>query len=249
MERRAYVYSARWPFRDLSVLGQMSWIATGGGSMHIGLYLPGCTPDEVARHSGNRTVSLPDADGASDVCFDIQYSRRPQFHTTDDTDYFGEDGLYTLYPVLGISPAAIHAVCCRVAAAAPVSTVRSRFSAMTGGVVPCTPATTDAPVGDGQCGGLTIRILAAALSGSDVPLRDDAAAQRILGLPRPSLSHPLAPRVLAGYSPRSALEVLLERTPRVLGALEHGFEGAAASRPERARLLLPPLHALRASLV
>ena len=220
--RVAYIYSARWPVFDLSLLGRVSWLFTGGGSMHVGIYLPDCTDAEVARHSADRTLSLEQADGARHVCFDIGHDRRPRFQTTWNKDYFGMDGFYTLYPILCADAAAIHDVCCRVAKAQPYSTVRSRCSAITGGVIPCNAGTSSKLVGEGHCGGLCMRIIAAAKTGSDQALYDDATALRVLGIPQTSFSRPFVPRVLAGYTPRAALEAMLA-APRILGGMTHDF--------------------------
>ena len=53
---RAYLISAAWPVHRLSTLGQVSWVLTGGGSCHLGIFFAECTADAIAAHSTNPEI-------------------------------------------------------------------------------------------------------------------------------------------------------------------------------------------------
>ena len=233
MPPKAYVICAKWPVEDLTRIGQLSWYLTGGSDGHVGLFFPFWSTyksDEPWWH--DRALARQDVVQSTDhLCFDFLYNLKPRFHTLKNVEYWGENGYYTLHPIEVASAAEVLAVSKRVAALAPVNQWYYRWPALFGGVIPM-HRTNFAPgcVGPSSCGGLTMRILAAAITGSDAPLCDDGAAFRALHVDRQSFHSPFSPYSLTGLTPRMAIEALMgartEDGRPVLGDFVVGFEGA-----------------------
>ena len=238
-QRRAYLAQCEWPVGDLSAAGQLSWLFTGGGDGHLGIYIPYCNAAEVAAHTGNPLVSRFDAYGATHVNFDHGYDKYARFQTLSHTEYWGEPGrgFFALFPIECADAAAVHAACVEVAERRSYNALSYRFHTMVGGLVPRRPVVVgNDRVGPCNCGGLAVRIIAAAASGDDRALSDDAFAAATLGVPLWSLASPFAPSTLMGFGPRSALEALQGGSfggAPVLGDAVGDFSGAR--RAERYR--------------
>ena len=244
--RQAYIICAQWPVGELSRLGQLSWYLIGGGDGHVGLFFPYCSAEERRAHTGDAVVARHDVNEMVDhVCFDYLYNQKPRFHTLMNTEYWGTRGFYTLHPVNPqlVSFEALHRTCLRVARLQPVNQWWYRWPALVGGVVCCPGTEVDEGVAPCSCGGLVLRIVAAAMTESDAPLRDDGAALRALGIDRWSLHAPFSPYSLTGYTPRMALEALVAarvRGKRVLEDLVVGFDGAIAQQRRHAMAMPLP---------
>lgn len=237
---RAYVICARWPVEDLTRIGQLSWLLSGGSDGHVGLFYPFWnTYRDAEPWWHDHALAREDVVQTTDhLCFDILYNLKPRFHTLNNREYWGENGFFTLHPIEVASAAQVLAVSKRVAKIAPVNVWYNRWPALFGGVIPMN-RTKYPPgcVGPSSCGGLTMRILAAAITGSDAPLCDDGAAFRALHVDRQSFYAPFSPYSLTGLTPRMAIEALMGATTddgrRVLGDLVVGFEGAVEAERNR----------------
>lgn len=229
--RRAYVICAQWPVADLTILGQVSWLFTGGGDGHVGIFIPFCTAQEKVAHNNDVVAKLP-IRGADHVCFDYLYDLYARFHTPQHVEYWGERGFFTLHPILCAGAHEIHAMCVAAAEAKPYNSTGARLPAIFGGTVPCHATKVQEGVGLSSCGGLTMRIIASAVHGTTEPLRDDALTFRTIGVDQCGAGAPLSPWTLTGFTPRAALEAMQGAQATngrpVLGPFVLGFEGAIA---------------------
>ena len=228
---RAYLISATWPVHRLTTLGQVSWLLTGGGSCHLGIFFADCTPEAIAAHS-NALVSHKSARGQLDVTFDIFYDSRPIFQSWQNPSYYSKAGTYTLYR-LKVDAEKLHDACVRITEMRPKSLWYNRFNALFGGVLPMNAAVVKSGVGGGSCAGVTFRALALALSDDDRALTDDYYVFRTLGVQQVSCGHPFVPRRITGYTPRGALEALQASETLYVGNPIYGFPAAIAGRARR----------------
>ena len=203
---RAYLISATWPVHRLTTLGQISWVLTGGGSCHLGIFFTGCTPEAIAAHS-DTLVSHKSARGESEATWDVWYDSRPRFQSWTNPSYYSKAGAYVLYP-LDVDAEKLHQACVRITEMRPKSKWYNRFNALLGGVLPMNAAVVRSGVGGGSCAGVTFRALALALTDDDRALTDDYFVFRTLGVQQVSCGHPFVPRRITGYTPRGALEAL-----------------------------------------
>ena len=213
------------------VTGQISWLLTGGGSCHLGIFFTDCTPEAIAAHS-DTLVSHKSARGQAEVTFDIFYDSRPIFQSWTNKAYYSRFGTYTLY-ALDVDAEKLHAACVRIAELRPKSKWYNRFNALFGGVLPLNAAVVTSGVGGGSCAGVTFRALALALTDDDRALTDDFFVFRTLGVQQVSCGHPFVPRRITGYTPRGALEALQASETLWVGNPIYGFPAAIAGRAPR----------------
>tara|TARA_Y100000768_G_scaffold303821_1_gene237745 strand:- start:4204 stop:4980 length:777 start_codon:yes stop_codon:yes gene_type:complete len=223
-QRRAYVVAVDWPFRQLTTLGKLTDVFTGFAETHLGIFIPNCTPHEVAAHSVPN-VSDVTARNMRHVCFDYLADKYPRFQSTTNPSFWTDETRVWLYPILGVHATAVHSACEEVALLKPYNSTIYRLNPMLGGVWPfhCGSATSNG-VAQSHCAALTMRIVARARSGNVRAYTDDTAALNDLGVPIGGLEHPCAPQVLTGFKPRGALEAM--QTAGVLGNAVEGFERA-----------------------
>lgn len=225
---RAFLISATWPVHRLTTLGQVSWVLSGGGSCHLGVFFENCTLEAIASHS-NPLVSHKSARGQSDVTFDIFYDSRPIFQSWRNESYYSSAGAYVLYP-LDVDAEKLHEACVRITEMRPKSLWYNRFNALLGGVLPFNAAVVQSGVGGGSCAGVTFRALALALTDDDRALTDDFFVFRALGVQQVSCGHPFVPRRITGYTPRGALEALQASETLRVGNPIYGFPAAIGRR-------------------
>jgi len=231
---RAFLISATWPVHRLTTLGQISWVLTGGGSCHLGVFFTECTPEAIASHS-NPLVSHKSARGQSEATWDIWYTSRPIFQSWQNESYYSSAGAYILYP-LNVDAEKLHEACVRITEMRPKSLWYRRFNALFGGVLPLNAAVVTSGVGGGSCAGVTFRALALALTDDDRALTDDFFVFRTLGIRQVSCGHPFVPRRITGYTPRGALEALQASETLWVGNAVYGFPAAIGRRPRRVNL-------------
>ena len=229
---RAYLISATWPVHRLSTLGQVSWVLTGGGSCHLGIFFAECTADAIAAHSANPKIAHKTAFYQSEVSWDIWYDSRPKFQSWANKAYYSDFGTYTLY-ALNVDAEKLHDACVRITELAPKSKWYNRFNALFGGVLPLNAAVVTSGVGAGSCAGVTYRALALALTDDDRALTDDYFVLRTLGVQQVSCGHPFVPRRITGFTPRGALEALQASDTLWVGNPIYGFPAAILQTSER----------------
>ena len=179
---RAYLISAVWPLDRLTALGQVSWVLTGGGSCHLGIFFAECDADAIAAHSNDPTIAHETANGQSEVSWDIWYNSKPLFQSWQNPGYYSGAGTYTLYALLNVDAKKLHNACVRITEMAPVSKWYRRFNALFGGVLPLNAAVVKSGVGGGSCAGVAFRAIALALTDDDRALTDDFFVLRTLGV-------------------------------------------------------------------
>lgn len=223
-QRRAFVVAVDWPFHQLTTLGKLTDVFTGFTETHLGIFIPNCTPGEIAAHS-ELDVSDVTARGARHVCFDYLADRYPHFQSNTNPAFWTNEARVWLYPILGVHATAVHSACEEIARMKPYNSVSYRFNPMLGGIWPFHfGSATSNGVAQSHCAALTMRIVARARSGNTRAYTDDQVALEDLGVPMGGLANPCAPQVLTGFKPRGALEAML--TARVLGGAVEGFERA-----------------------
>jgi hypothetical protein len=221
MSRHAYVTVSKWPYHQLTDNGKLVSCCMGCTEDHVGIFIPCCTPDEVAAHS-EREVSHASAMGAKHVCFDYLSDRYPRFQSYSNQRYYTPEAEVWLYPIEGVDASEVHRVCLNVARLRPYNKEFYRCNAVCW-CVPCNacPSNTSA-VGQSTCTALTLRIIAAAKYGTH--LDDDGAVFKALGIDRFGCSHPFSPATLTGFAPRGTLEAL--QGASVVGRRVDGFLNA-----------------------
>ena len=234
---RAYLISAVWPVHRLTTLGQVSWVLTGGGSCHLGIFFTDCTPEAIAAHS-DPLIAHETAHGQPAVTWDIWYTSRPLFQSWTNKAYYSHFGTYTLY-ALDVDAEKLHAACVRITEMRPKSKWYNRFNALFGGVLPLNAAVVTSGVGGGSCAGVTFRALALALTDDDRALTDDFFVFRTLGVQQVSCGHPFVPRRITGYTPRGALEALQASETLWVGNPIYGFPAAIGMTRRGFQLRLP----------
>lgn len=234
---RAYLISAVWPVHRLTTLGQVSWVLTGGGSCHLGIFFTDCTPEAIAAHS-DPLIAHETAHGQPAVTWDIWYDSRPLFQSWTNKAYYSHFGTYTLY-ALDVDAEKLHAACVRITEMRPKSKWYQRFNALFGGVLPLNAAVVTSGVGGGSCAGVTFRALALALTDDDRALTDDFFVFRTLGVQQVSCGHPFVPRRITGYTPRGALEALQASETLWVGNPIYGFPAAIGMTRRGFQLRLP----------
>ena len=234
---RAYLISAVWPVHRLTTLGQVSWVLTGGGSCHLGIFFTDCTPEAIAAHS-DPLIAHETAHGQPAVTWDIWYDSRPLFQSWTNKAYYSHFGTYTLY-ALDVDAEKLHAACVRITEMRPKSKWYQRFNALFGGVLPLNAAVVTSGVGGGSCAGVTFRALALALTDDDRSLTDDFFVFRTLGVQQVSCGHPFVPRRITGYTPRGALEALQASETLWVGNPIYGFPAAIGMTRRGFQLRLP----------
>ena len=235
---RAYLISAVWPLDRLTALGQVSWVLTGGGSCHLGIFFAECDADAIAAHSNDPTIAHETANGQSEVSWDIWYNSKPLFQSWQNPGYYSGAGTYTLYALLNVDAKKLHNACVRITEMAPVSKWYRRFNALFGGVLPLNAAVVKSGVGGGSCAGVAFRAIALALTDDDRALTDDFFVLRTLGVQQVSCGHPFVPRRITGYTPRGALEALQASDTLRVGPPIYGFRAAIGRRWKSVKLPL-----------
>ena len=202
MDRAAYVVAARWPFDELTLVGRLTRPFVGSGWDHIGLRIDNCAPFEVEAHS-HPSVSLPNARGERNVCFDFVSSNSAVFHCPKRGDFFTARCETRTFRVLA-SASEVHRLCLLAARQRPKNGFWLRLNAALGGWLPfhtCPPRASPA-LGPSTCAALTLRIVVAASTGDSAAMVDDAAALRGAGSPPCRF-------VTTSMTPGEALEALL----------------------------------------
>ena len=224
MSRRAFVVLVDWPFNQINTLGKCTDLFTGFTENHVSIFVPCCSPKEIATHSAP-AVSDATARGKQHVSFDYLSDGYPRFQSCTNPRYWTDEASVWLYPILGASAEEVHAACAEVAIYRPHNSVIYRLNPALGGFFPfhCGLANSDR-VAQSHCATLSMRIVARARSGDQLAYTDDRAALRALGVPVGSLANPCSPSVLTGYKPRGALEAM--QSARVLGDAVQGFKRA-----------------------
>jgi len=224
MVRRAFVVVADWPYRQLSDAGKLTWCCSGGSENHVGIFIPCCTPEEIEAHSAP-DVSDPTGRGQQHVTFDFMMDKYPRFQSPDNPNYYTKEANTWLYPILDVDAADVHALCLRVARLRPYNHFLYRCNYLFFcWPTQCWCSNVD-ELGPMTCVAMTMRIIAAAKSGTAEPLTSDAATFRTLRMARLSCHDPCAPLVLTAYTPRAGLEAMQQGG--VVGRPIEGFEAAA----------------------
>jgi hypothetical protein len=218
MSRRAYVTVSKWPYAELTENGKLTSCCMGCTEDHVGIFIPCCTPEEVAAHS-EFEVSHQSARGAKHVCFDYLSDRYPRFQSYKNERYYTPEAEVWLYPIVDVDAADVHRVCLNVARMRPYNREFYRCNAICW-CMPCNccPSNTS-EVAQSTCTSLTLRIIAAAKAGA--PFDDDTAVFDALGIDRFGCSTPFAPAILTAFAPRGTLEALQEA--RLVGTRVEGF--------------------------
>ena len=223
MTRRAFIVVAKWPYRQLSDAGRITWCCTGGTENHIGIFIPCCSADEIRAHS-EPLLSHPTARGSANVVFDYMMDLKPRFQSPDNDQYYTKSCNVWLYPILDVDAAQVHAACLEVARWAPTN----RFCYRWNGVCWCWPFncwwSSSEYIGPTTCVSMSLRIIARARAGSKEPYISDRAAFNALKTQRFGCANLCAPSMLSGHSPRSALEALQQS--EIVGRPVDSFEAA-----------------------
>lgn len=217
-ELEAYLYSVYWPVENLTSLGKLSWFLTGGGAGHLGIVFKNV--DQRLRDQ-LRQINIGDESAFTSeiVSFDVCWNQKPGFQRFNRVGYFGQYPTFQYYQLFdGDSYFAMNLfkACQEIAALLPKCEWYHRFTALFGGVIPLN-ALRSSPVNASNCASITMRAIALAMQSSQflwssnpaVVLSDDLAAMRVLGLQQPDFRHPFESRRLAGFTPRAALESML----------------------------------------
>jgi hypothetical protein len=215
----------------MTKVGKVTSCFLDGGDAHVGILIPCCTPAEVRAHS-DPAVSHETARQSRHVTFDYMMDKRPYFQGADNRAYWTPESQTDCFPILGVDAAEVHALCVRVSLAGPYNAIPLRFNALLGGWCPChTWCSTTPEVGPSTCVALTMRVVAAARSGSDAPLVDDEAAFRALDIPAGECC---GPQVLTAYTPEAAVAAM--RAAQVVGQGVGELDAAIATCAGRSPL-------------
>ena len=226
MSRRAFVVIGKWPFSQLTTVGQLTSCCSGSTENHIGVFIPCCTPDEIAAHS-KVGVSEPSARGAQHVTFDFMIDKFPRFQSSTNPRYWTEEAEIYCYPILDVDAAEIHKACLEAAQIRPYNNDCYRVNGLCGGCWPCHCWPSNTPLmAPSTCVALTLRIIARARAQSVDPFTSDAETLRVLGIPRWSCTNPCGAGALVGMRPRGGLEYM--QAASVIGSALQGFERAIA---------------------
>lgn len=231
MVRRTFLVVTDWPRRQLTTVGKVTDCCTGGTEDHVGIFVPCCTPEEVARHSVSSLYAHADyahesAKGEQHVVFDYMTDLRPRFQSWRNGRYYTPESRAWLYPILGVDAADVHSACLEAVNVRP----RNRWWFRCGAVCWCCACghcrNGSSAMAPSTCVALSLRIVARARSGSSRAFASDAFVFEQLGLQRFSCGAPCAPSALTGHTPRSGLEAM--QAAGLLGAPVDGFAAAIA---------------------
>lgn len=223
MERRAYVVAARWPRKSLTCVGKLTSCYTCGQINHVGIYIPHCTDDEIDAHS-NPAISHKSARGAKHITFDFLYQKLPKFQSVYNKDYWSADCKIVCYPIMNVTAARVHEVCVCVAFERPYNNTLFRVNRLVCcGLLPChIIPSNSAMIAQSHCGVLSMRIMAAAKSGTNEPLKSDDLTRLMLNIPEQKFLG-LYFRVLTSYTPGELVKLM--REARAIGNPEGTFPG------------------------
>lgn len=223
--RRAFIVVGQWPLYQLTDIGKLTYLFSGGTEGHVGIFIPCCTPAEVEAHSKLK-VSEPSARGAKHVTFDYMWDKFPRFQASTNSAYWTPEAMLFCYPILGVDAADVHRACLEAADIRPYNHGLYRINGLLGGCWPCSCWPSNTPLmAQSTCVALTMRIIARAKSKSLEPFTSDAETLRVLGIPSWSCSNPWGAGALVGFRPRGALEAMQQAS--VVGRPVEGFKRAA----------------------
>lgn len=224
MSRRAFIVVGKWPYYQLTTIGQVTFCCTGGTEGHIGIFIPCCTPEEIEAHSRLK-VSEPSARGAKHVTFDYMLDKYPRFQSSTNPMYWTDEADIYCYPILDVDAAEVHKACMEAAEIRPFNNGCYRINGLCGGCWPCHTWPSNTPLmGQSTCVALTMRIIARAKSRSVKSFTSDAETLRVLGIPTCGCSNPCGAGALTGFRPRGALEAM--QRAAVVGRAMEGFARA-----------------------
>ena len=224
-ELEAYLYSVYWPLENLTPLGKLSWFLTGGGAGHLGIVFKNVDP-RLRDQLRQIQIGHGSAFTSEIVSFDVSWNQKPEFQGFDRVGYFGQHSTYQYYQLFGGDSSFamnLFKACLQIAVLRPKCEWYHRFTALFGGVIPLNAARSS-PVNASNCASITMRAIAMAMqytqfglpytqsllsSNAALVLSDDFAAMRVLGLQQPDIQHPFESRRLAGFTPRAALEAMM----------------------------------------
>lgn len=193
---KLFVYSIRWPFEALTVIGRLSRLIIQSGPDHVGLLFVDCDEAQVQQHAS--------LGGSFQKHVRFDFLNKPGFFNVCDDDFFIDASKVAVYRVDNLDAAVVHKYCCQVAQYAPSNSFLNRMNAALR--LPFSLASSGSPsVASSDCAALTLRLVACAMARSSRPLVDDAFASQQLALPsRCDGSSPL----LTTYTPQAAIDAL-----------------------------------------
>ena len=226
MKREAYVVVARWPLDRLTCTGKLTRCISCGTYDHMGIYFPNCNDREVELHSGKDVAHDSARHGTNDVTFDFLSCKLPRFQSARNLKYWSEDCTIHIFPIKNVSFEALHALCIDVARENPYNNSLFRCNRLL--FCGCLPfhlfSSSSKIVGQSHCAALSVRIIAAARSGTTSPLYDDDEACAVLGIDNVGFCQK---RLLTAYSPGQLLNLMknpsMPGRTSVLGFRRDGF--------------------------